>query len=276
MHPLEAAAIALRRSPLLRNVDPLWHTLRPIYARLLRYWRRNGLKRTINGTDSILIVPELYNVPEEYEPEIWHALMNEVRPGSVVVDVGAYIGLYTVALAKRVGAQGKVFAFEPDSATFHTLQRHLRINGVQSRVSLSPCAVGDRDGTAAFSSGHESQSHLSANHLPQEGHRQTTVQVVTLDTVLQGSPVDVMKVDVEGFEEHVLRGASQLLADERRAPRMIFIEVHPYAWEQAGSSSESLLGLLHGVGYQVLDIEGRRVEAITEYGEVVARRAPMS
>lgn len=272
MHPLEAAAIALRRSPLLRNAEPLWHTLRPMYARLLRRWRRNGLKRTINGTDPILIAPELYNLPEEYEPAVWRALMSEVRPGSVVADVGAYIGLYTVALAKRVGASGKVHAFEPDPATFRKLQHHIKINGVQSRVSLSRCAVGDKNESASFTSGRDSQSHLSLGHLPQEGQKQTTVQVVTLDAVLQGSPVDVMKVDVEGFEEHVLRGASQLLADERRAPRVIFIEVHPYAWGQSGTSSESLLKFLRDFGYEVFDFHGDRVEAVSQYGEVIARR----
>lgn len=281
MHPIEKAAIAVRRSRLFKNAGPLWKAIRPIYVRQLRRWKRNGLERTINGTDSILIAPDLYNTPEEYEPEVWHALMREVKPGSIIADVGAYVGLYTVALAKRVGPQGMVHAFEPEPQTSRTLQWHVKANRVGKRVRLWRCAVGSSNGTTLFVSGQESQSHLAAQSEPAgqaelNGARHISVPVTTLDSALGDGRLDVLKVDVEGFEEQVLQGARELLSDEARAPRVIFIEVHPYAWEESGSSSDSLLGLLRALGYEIFDLEGKHVNSIADYGEVIARRVSLA
>ena len=79
---------------------------------------------------------------------------------------------------------------------------------------------------------------------------------------------------MEGFEEDVLRGAEQLLSDEARAPRLIYIEAHPYNWHLCGTTSESLLARLVGHGYRVEHLDGTAVTRIEHYGEIVARREP--
>ena len=79
-------------------------------------------------------------------------------------------------------------------------------------------------------------------------------------------------MDVEGFEEDVLRGAEQLLSDEARAPRLIYIEAHPYNWHLCGTTSESLLGQLQRHGYRVEHLDGTPVTRIENYGEIVAIR----
>jgi hypothetical protein len=98
------------------------------------------------------------------------------------------------------------------------------------------------------------------------------VPVVRLDTHFAGQRLDLLKVDVEGFEEEVLAGAEELLGDPGRAPRSIFIEVHPYNWHLCGTTSQSLLGRLRRLGYAVEHLDERAVEKIINYGEVVARR----
>jgi hypothetical protein len=80
-----------------------------------------------------------------------------------------------------------------------------------------------------------------------------------------------MKIDIEGHEEAALRGARNLLQDSQRRPRVMFIEVHPYAWGELGFTSESLLRLLAEYGYAVYELDGRPVTKIDAYGEVVAR-----
>jgi len=272
LHPLEQAAISLRRSPIFKNAEPLWRAARPMYARVLRRWKRTGLERCINGTDRVLIAPELYNMPEEYEPDVWRQVMGAAPSGGVVVDVGAYIGLYAIALAQRVGPKGKVYAFEPEPNTFKRLQQHIHLNNVQSQVQLWPCAVGEHSGSASFLSGRSSESHLASTADETSVTGGITVQVVTLDEVLDDTAVALLKVDVEGFEEGVLRGAARLLNNKKRAPRAIFIEVHPFNWESANTTSESLLQLLDGYGYEVFDMQGARVQHIVKYGEIVARR----
>lgn len=253
---------------MLRNVAPLWNGIRPLYIHFLNHWGKQGLERCINGMDSILVPPELYNQPETYEPEVWRPFMQEVQPGDVVADVGANIGLYSVALAKRVGERGRVHAFEPDPQNLQLLQRLIDLNRVNSNITVVPCAVGDRDGTISFTGGRQSESHveLASSETGQQ------VQCVTLNMLFAQTQLNLLKIDVEGFEEHVLRGACDLLRDPERAPRTIFIEVHPFAWNEFGISSDSLLKLLHDCNYQVFDLKGRPLDYIEEYGEVVARR----
>jgi hypothetical protein len=103
MHAAERIAFAIRHNQYLDRADRLWNYVRPAYDRLSSLAARKGLTRVINGTDRVLIGPRWRMVGEVYEPEVWQQLMGEVRPGDVVADVGAYIGLYSIALANRVG-----------------------------------------------------------------------------------------------------------------------------------------------------------------------------
>lgn len=268
MHPFEKFALTVRHSAVLKNADFLWRATRPLYTRLLKIIGKGKLARLFNGTDRVLVPVEFHGHPEAYEPDVWRALMEEVRPGDTVVDVGAAYGLYTVALAKRVGESGHVYAFEPSPGMLRWLRQLIALNGVKARVNVFPHAAGDQDAMITFNGERSTQSHVTH----EASDHSIEVRSVKLDTALAGKAVGVMKIDVEGFEEHVLRGADELLSDPRRAPRKIFIEVHPYAWHQFGVSSESLLAFLHDHDYQVFDLQANVVHHITEYGEIVAQR----
>jgi FkbM family methyltransferase len=268
MHILERCCIALRHRLWLDHMDGLWDRLRPLYERILAQFGRNGLKRTINGTDCLLIAPRFRGVTESYEPEVWNRLMAEVQPGDVVADVGAFIGLYTIALARRVGSSGKVVAFEPDPVNFAALKAHVELNSVSDQVELIPAAVSAQDGCVRFQTGRASESHIS--HVP--GNDTQLVRCVRLDTIFADRALDILKIDVEGYEEAVLKGAVNLLRDNRRNPRALYIEVHPYAWSALGTTSESLLAVLAACYYRVLALDGKRLEHIERYGEIVAHR----
>jgi FkbM family methyltransferase len=266
MHAFEQLCVKLRHAPGLKRAGWLWNSLRPTYDAVVRRLGNEGLERRINGTDTIRVLPEFRSVTESYEPDVWPLLMGEVRPGDVVADVGGFIGLYAVALAKRVGDSGQVIAFEPDPENFAVLRRHVELNAVNARVRLIPKAVGQTEGRVTFSVG-GAQSSLGGG----EG-KSIEVDATRLDTVVPTSRIDILKIDVEGFEEHVLSGAAGLLADARRRPRVIFIEVHPYAWTVARTTSDSLLGLLRRYGYRAFHVDGRLIDApIDWYGELVAR-----
>jgi FkbM family methyltransferase len=194
--------------------------------------------------------------------------MDEARIGDVVVDVGTNIGLYAIALAKHVGTEGRVHAFEPDPANFRTLDRHCRLNGVTGQVVLYQAAVAQKMAVFRSRRGGGCESRI--------GSGATAVQIdcVCLDSVFAGGRVDILKIDVEGFEEAVLKGASQLLSEQRRriGPRFIYLEVHPYAWREMGTTADSLLTLLTERGYVVEDSSGQPVKQIETYGGVLARR----
>ena len=94
--------------------------------------------------------------------------------------------------------------------------------------------------------------------------------MVTLDEIFGQRRVDVIKIDVEGYEEKVLEGGRSLLQDHARSPRRIYIEVHPFAWNGVGTTDSSLLHLLKHVGYCVFDLGGQPVRKIESYGEIIA------
>jgi len=98
------------------------------------------------------------------------------------------------------------------------------------------------------------------------------VDVVTLDRAFVGKRVDVLKIDVEGYGEMVLRGANNLLRTPSLRPRAVFIEVHPWAWASLNTESDSLLRLLNEAGYRVETLDGVPVRSIEQYGEIVAKR----
>lgn len=268
MHIAEKLASSIRHSRKLERASWLWNGVRPVYDRLISAAGRSGLKRVMNGTDAILVSPACRGVAEEYEPEVWHRLMAEVKSGDTVADVGTFIGLYTVALAKRVAPSGRVFGFEPNPEIFTLLSENVRLNQHEDSVTLFRAAVGASCGEVAFAPA------ASVSHIVAEEKADTALRVscVTLDDVFEGERVDVMKIDVEGYEEKVLEGAKLLLSDASRSPRVLYIEVHPYAWGEVGATSDSLLDLLKKYGYEVMTLEGEPVRSITEYGEIIARK----
>ncbi len=268
MHIFEKGCITLRHSHFLEQKDWFWNWARPRYNKTIALLAQKGLERTINGTDSILVLPELRGVPEIYEPDIWKHMMAEVRPGDIVTDVGAFIGLYTVALASRVGPSGKVVAFEPNPKNFSLLKAQVELNKVSERVELIQTAVGTKDGTVFFEANRSSESKVS----PISENGSQSVKCVSLDTIFSTEHIDILKIDVEGYEEEVLKGAVRLLRDSRRAPRIIYIEVHPYNWKEIGTTAESLLSFLRECRYQIFDQNSRPVKKIDVWGEIIARK----
>jgi tRNA G37 N-methylase Trm5 len=167
--------------------------------------------------------PACRSVPTEYEPDVWHELLSSVRPGDVVADVGANVGLYAVALARRVGAMGRVIAYEPDAGNAELLRRNVALNDVEGVVEVRQAAEGS-----------------------------SQVSVVTLDEELDR--LALLKIDVEGFECAVLDGARSLLADESRRPRRVFVEAHLVRLPELGHTEDEVTRALERAGYRVTEL----------------------
>ncbi|MGC1677206.1 MAG: FkbM family methyltransferase [Candidatus Binataceae bacterium] len=270
MNRLERISGTLRHAPGLGRADRLWNHVRPLYDRVLRAsFGVRGLERVVNGSDRILLSPlSRHFVSEAYEPEVWRAVMSYTRGGDTIAEVGASIGIYTLALASRVGVDGRVVAFEPDPESAAELKANVAINGWQHRIRIMRAVVGESSGEVSFACGRGMESRVAS--IANSSYASLRVPMVTLDSVFPDSRVDLLKIDVEGYEEPVLRGAQSLLADRARRPRAIVVEVHPFAWEAVGTTSDSILGLLTGAGYRVKSADGVSVSRISEYGHIVA------
>ncbi len=151
--------------------------------------------------------------------EFWitDVIWNNVRPGAVCLDVGANLGYYSVLMAELAGPKGRLIAFEPNRRMAHLLHRNLEINGFLGMAEVSRRAVGATSGQKlAFQASLEHPKNgtlLSAPHavLAHETlGAATEVETVALDDYA-GTPVDFIKIDVEGAEEQVWHGMQRLL-----------------------------------------------------------------
>ena len=173
-----------------------------------------------------------------YEPATTQYFAQALRAGSIVVDIGANHGYFTLLAALLVGDVGHVVAFEPNPCVFDQLQTHVLMNDLESLVSLRSCALGDRVGVAQlYVSQVPSNSGLSSltpnpDLLGTGGLSRTgtvTVRLDTFDRFLASSgltTVDLVKIDVEGGEAEVIAGMADALG--RRVVRSLVVET---TWE---------------------------------------------
>lgn len=267
MNWIETVSTNIRHLPGFRNLGGVWDFLRPAYQKFVSLSSGGkGLVRNINGMDEIRILPQWRALPEEYEPEVWKMLLPQIQAGDCIADIGAHYGLYAIAFAKRAGPTGCVIAVEADPANAKVLRTHAELNSVESVVEVVEKALSDQEGEAIW----HSQDMQSVAKPVSAGHTGPSVSMTTLDKIASERRVDVILVDIEGYEEPALRGARILLSDPARRPRLIVIEVHPYNWPLCGGSSASLLSLLRECGYEVRHLDGRAADVISQYGHVFA------
>jgi FkbM family methyltransferase len=153
-----------------------------------------------------------------------------LRPGESAIDVGANFGLYTTAMAQAVGPGGRIFAFEPASETAVLLRATVQRNHLR-HVVVHQAAVSDHRGQARLQSG--SSPELSAiTNLDTGSSPSELVQLVTLDEDVPrsaGSGIALLKLDAEGHELQVGRGARQIIAEDE--PLILFEIKHGPAFE---------------------------------------------
>jgi FkbM family methyltransferase len=187
-----------------------------------------------------------------YELPIQEALRRELSPGQTFFDVGANAGFFTLVAARLVGAQGRCVAFDPLPGNIESLREQVELNAL-SQCVVVPEAVGEQPGAASFSfaSAGDSQAHLGTSRRP--GEQAIEVKVTTLDLAMarHGAP-HYVKLDVEGAEAQVLKGAEQVL---RLAKPRWLIELHGPECER------DVKEILAAHGYRFFDLNGRALAA---------------
>jgi len=228
-------------------------------AARLTGWSRTVTSAWVGGTAVELVlssdIGRCVFVARCFEPNELFLLSRLLSPGGTFVDVGANIGLYTVAAARMVGPAGSVLAIEPSERERALLQRNLARNG-NTAAQIETRAVGERDGEVArlhlADIQHGGQNTLGA--VVYENVRIVSDQLVniaTLDSILADhglSSVDVVKIDVEGGEHAVLMGASHLLASLRP---IVMLELQDESLAAQGSSANEVLATLAERHYAV-------------------------
>lgn len=210
-----------------------------------------------------------------YEPEVTSLVRSLLRPGDTFIDIGANLGWFSLVAAQAVGSEGQVVAIEPNADHCESIRASADTNGFV--IDVVACAVSDGTGWIAL------QTDLCNGWVKELGPLGPDSEPITcsyvvpqfsLDQVLGERPlprVDLMKVDVEGVEPLVFRGAQSTL--DRWSPRVVF-EWFPESLKQRGFSPSEPLDFLRSRGYAI-SVVGRDPEDLTD-AQLDAERASQS
>jgi FkbM family methyltransferase len=248
--------------------EPIKSLIRPVRSRWF-HWRFS--KKGVPG----ILCGERFRFKFGYQPNhqiynrFWEddrllqkAFIEAIRPGDTVLDVGAFVGHYTLLAARKVGPMGRVVAIEPFSLTYRILIEHLLLNGFLDRVDLWPIAAGNGDSFIKI---------YYQRHDPVRGHNSTNpscfwekgltenltsqmVPCVALGPFLDaiGIKPDVIKIDIEGAEIEALRSLQHILQDDVT----VFCELHPHLWGNPEVQSSILMELMKKTGRCIVTLDG--------------------
>lgn len=177
------------------------------------------------------------------EPYITKALQEEIKPGDVILDIGANIGYYALLEARLVGEKGKVYAIEPVPNNMELLRRNIKLNDY-SNIETFQLAIGSENKVDSIYISRKCNwsSMLKSKRNDSDIIKKIPVQVITLDNFLEDklSP-DLIRMDVEGYETEIIKGMKELLSSGK--PLKLLIEVHFHLIEDKTKIRNFLLAL---------------------------------
>jgi FkbM family methyltransferase len=201
-------------------------------------------------------------IQREYEPMLVEWIRNHVKPGATVIDVGAHIGFLSVVLSRAVGPSGHVIALEPAQENIRYLRTNLQRNRARN-VRVEVLAADSHTGKRPFNITGSTDSHGFYDHPLTPTMSVIEVETISLDELLT-SPVELIKIDVEGAELDVLEGMTQTLA--AGSPDKLVVEWTPACQIRAGHRIDELPKRIRELGFTLTvfdDIE-HRVRSVDE------------
>ena len=203
-----------------------------------------------------------------YEPELRRILGAVLQPGYVAIDVGANIGWHTLLMSRLVGLDGHVLAVEANPGVCERLAANLAINRV-SQVEIIPCALAASASRVSFLApsgddpGSANGHMIDAMSITADTRDIIVVEALTLDSAIEArslSRVDIIKIDVEGFEWPVLLGSVGTLTHFR--PHVVFEYLKEYA-HRGGATPEGLTTFFDAHGYGLYAITRNWAERLS-------------
>jgi FkbM family methyltransferase len=177
-------------------------------------------------------------------------LRKVLKPGDVAVDAGANIGIYSQFLARCVGPSGAVYSFEPAPENFDRLHAAAR---AFSNLHILQAAVGQRSRKAELYVSETLNVDHRTYRTANSARRALQIEMIALDDYFHPSQrVDLIKMDIQGYELQALRGAERVLADNPAAK--LLVELWPYGLKQAGASWIDLVDALASKRMRIFEV----------------------
>lgn len=206
---------------------------------------------------------KLESLPNTVDSRVFETMKKYIRPGSIAIDVGANIGLMSLAMHSLVGNSGHVYSFEPGPVSFGLLRRNVFTNCLSGCVSIYDCALSDSIGVFNFfiNPNGESDNQLHKNETSyvfrnERARQKISVQTTTLDNFIKcnniaSDLVSFIKIDTQGHDLSVILGGWNFFKNAERVA--VLVEFAPYlkAWEM--QSIEYFYKKVVELGFDIYD-----------------------
>lgn len=228
--------------------------------RAVKKVKRKGLSFELRLSDYMDWLLYFYSDADSSAPVLEYA-----KEGDTVLDIGGNIGQTALFMAKKTAPGGVVVSFEPFPETYKRFQTNLKLNPGIQNLLIENIALGnshEKLKMLAENTGNSGQNRILNEH--SAANDVIEVEVMPLSSYLESKPlakIDLIKIDVEGFEYNVLKGASEVL---RKYRPLLYIELSEKNLNQQGSSANQVVNLLNELSYNVTDVaSGNTVKDMT-------------
>lgn len=205
----------------------------------------------------------------DYEDEIYKLINISLKPGFVAFDIGANIGIQSIRMSSCVGPAGKVFSFEPINYLQSKFRQNVTLNNCEN-ITLFPLALSDNEATLTVNIDHQvwNQGTFSLGGKNTAGEPQEIIVKIAdnFEQIKTIERLDLVKIDVEGFEFHVLRGLKHTLIKHK--PRVIF-EYNRNYWDKTDQKLADCLSFLKELNYMIYRITEVGCELLTDPNNIV-------
>jgi FkbM family methyltransferase len=189
------------------------------------------------------------------EKEHIYILKKYLRPGDVVLDIGANIGYYVLIEAKIIGPQGRIYAIEPSPSNVEILKKNINLNGIEEIVEINQMGISNKASVGKFYISHMSNlgsffpTRYYGDSILEEKSPTIDVKTVSiLDFVSDKKEIAMIRMDIEGYEVEAFEGMIPLLKEGSFAPRILF-ETHRPKYDDKNHSMRDVLKVMFKYGY---------------------------
>ena len=235
---------------------PIFAFLRWIFWNLIKIFKLKQLKVNVWRNRYLLINYSsfqsmwiMYNWIVDWEE--FHLIEHYLEKSDTVFDIGTNMGFYTVWMSRFIGPKGRIHCFEPDLQNFSRLKANIALNQLESITTTNQCAVSDINGWLNFTVGRDGENHI-CNIGVDSGVEVKSISLDKYALSLGIERITYMKIDVEGFELQVFKGAIELI--ENRKIDIIQLEINEQL-NNAGTKVNDLLYFLENYGYNLYSYE---------------------
>lgn len=205
---------------------------------------KKGRNRRINGCDIRLPIRYYRYYEDGYEKDTFSYFEKIIKPTDTILDIGAHIGLFSVFFSKKLNSKGRVICFEPTPGTFQILKRTVELNDLRNCTVVN-AAIADKSGSLSFNLTSKDGEGSNANSLVQTERtvNVTEVKVFSIDDYrrIEKLKIDILKIDVEGYELNALIGAMETFSNDKPSG---ILALHPQSIKKLGQSLEQIWDVL--------------------------------